>query len=284
MIIVSLLAMICKSVIDFLSKLSASHSKGKNVNKFYLLETITVVVLLLILWALGLTTVQFDSTSIFYGVLIGVFSFVSYFLFLLSLKDENGSVNITIYRLNFIVSGVMAIILFNEAITFGKVLGITFCAAALMLFINMKGISVKNNTALVYSILGCVSAGVMNVFNKLALNVGVGSNTILFFRYITVLLITVVYYRLINTDMKIDIRNSRQLITLSTICGGLMLLSLNLLYYALKIGDVSIVTPIVQSCFVFTSVLCFVFLKEKLSVKKIIGVFFAVVSIVIIGL
>jgi len=284
MIIVSVLAMLCKSVIDFVSKLSASHSKGGNVNKFYLLETMTIVLLLVILRALGLTTVQFDSKSIFYGILIGLLSFISYFLFLLSLKDENGSVNITIYRLNFIVSGVMAIVLFHEAITVGKVLGVTFCAAAIILFINMKGVSVKKNIALVYSVLGCVSAGVMNIFNKIALNAGVGSNTLLFYRYVTVLVVTVIYYRLRNIDMKIDIRNSRPLIISSSICGGLMLLSLNLLYYALKVGDVSVVTPIVQSCFVFTSILCFIFLKEKLSVKKVIGVFLAVASIVIIGL
>lgn len=284
MIIVSVLAMLCKSVIDFVSKLSASHSKGENVNKFYLLETVTIVLLLVILRTLGLTTVQFDSKSIFYGILIGLFSFISYFLFLLSLKDENGSVNITIYRLNFIVSGVMAIVLFHEAITLGKVLGVTFCAAAIILFINMKGVSVKKNIALVYSVLGCVSAGVMNIFNKIALNAGVGSNTLLFYRYVTVLVVTVVYYRLRNIDMKIDIRNSRPLIISSSICGGLMLLSLNLLYYALKAGDVSVVTPIVQSCFVFTSILCFIFLKEKLSIKKVIGVFLAVASIAIIGL
>lgn len=283
-VLISTIAMFCKSIIDFISNIAAKDSKGENVNKFYLLESITIVILLFIILGTGLMPVRFDWNSIYYGIIIGLFSFVSYLLYLLSLKGQNGSINITVYRLNFIISSVLAIFILNEKITFNKMIGITFCVIAILLFINTKGVAVKKDVSMLYSILACILAGGMNLVNKIALSAGVESNTLLFYRYVIVLLMTVGFYKLRKIDMKIDIKSSHTLIITSTIAGVLMLLSLNFLYYALKIGDVSVVMPIVQSCFIFASVLCFVFLKEKLSVRKVVGILFAVISIIIIGL
>ena len=58
--------------------------------------------------------------------------------------------------------------------------------------------------------------------------------------------------------------------------GGLMLLSLFLGFTAIKMGDLTLITPIEQSSFVFTSLLCFIVLKEKLSKRKVSGIIFAI--------
>lgn len=283
-VLISVIAMLCKSVIDFISNKSAIDSKGENINKFYLLETVVMVLLLLIIWGTGLMPVRLDFKSICYGIVIGLISFISYLFFLLSLKGENGSVSITIYRLNFIISSVLAILILNEKVTLNKGIGITLCVAAVLMLVNMKSIVFKNSKSITYSIIASITAGGMNVLNKIAISAGVETNTLLFYRYIIVLLATIGLYKLKNIDMKVDIKSSSKLIIASSICGVLMLLSLNVLYYALRIGDVSVVTPIVQSCFIFASILCFIFLKEKLTIKKVIGISFAILSIIIIGL
>ncbi len=283
-IVVSVMAMLCKSVIDFISNKATLETGGKFTHKFYLIENVTITLLLLIIWIFKIMPVKFDTKSIFYGIIIGLFSFISYLLFLLSLRGENGSVNITIYRLNFVVSSVLAIVFLNESITLNKIIGITFCVAAILIFTNFKQIKASKDNTIILSVLASLTSGIMNLINKIALSSGVESNTLLFYRYLVVLFATILYYKIANIDIKLNMKTSRSLIKYAVFAGALMLLSLNFLYYALKIGDVSIVTPIVQSCFIFTSVMCFVFLKEKLNLKKIMGIIFAVLSIIIIGI
>ena len=68
------------------------------------------------------------------------------------------------------------------------------------------------------------------------------------------------------------------------ISGVLMLLSVTLLYVALGIGDVTIITPIIQLSFVFTSLVCIIYFREKLTTRKISALIVAVVCILIMSI
>jgi drug/metabolite transporter (DMT)-like permease len=70
------------------------------------------------------------------------------------------------------------------------------------------------------------------------------------------------------------------------VSGGLMFLLVFLLYTAFKSGgDLTVLSPIIQLSFIiFTSALCFIFLKDKFNIRKLAGLFLAVISIVIISL
>lgn len=285
-ILVSVMAMLCKSFIDFIGNKTALDSKGDNVNTYYLIQSLTMLVLLLAALLVGINTVKLDGPGLFYGLLIGVFSFFSYWFFLQSLKGENGSVSITIYRLNFIVSSALGILLLGEKLTAGKAAGIVFCAGAILMFVNFKTVvNGKFDKYLFFSLLGCLSAGVMNIFNKMALDKGITSDSLLTIRFVVVVAAIFASYRISHIRIHIS-RDAagRKLVTWSVVSGCLMLLSLYLLYYALQIGDVSVVTPVVQSCFIFTSILCFIFFKEKLTWRKSAGIILAVLCIAVIGL
>lgn len=285
-ILISVLAMICKTIIDFIGIKTAKEAGGQNINTYYLLQSMTILGWLLVLLLTGINKVQFDLRSILFGLLVGMMSFFGYHLFLQSLQGKSGSVNVTIYRLNFIVSSVLGVLLLNEKITLGKVLGITFCLTAIMLFINFKDLKPgKIDKYILFSILACLTMGTMNIFNKIALGSGVTSNSLLTFVYSVVVIAILISYKITRKSLKINKETApKKLVILSVISGSLMLISLYLLYYALRIGDVSIVTPIVQSCFIFTSILCFIFFKEKLTGRKVLGILFAIACIVVIGL
>lgn len=285
-VVISVLAMLCKAVVDLIGNKTIRNSKGNGANSYYFIQTVTMLTLLLLLFVFDINSVQFDAISIGYGIVIGVFSYVSYLLFVYSLKGESGSVYITIYRLNFIISSIIGIIVLNEKITMGKALGGMFCLIAIAMFVDRRDLAQgKIDRYLLYSILASLLVGVMNVINKTALNAGITSDTLLTHRYFIVLILTLIDFKIRNIGIRID-KNSfpRKLVMYSISSGVVLLLSLYLFFYALKIGDITVVTPIVQSCFIFSSVFCFIFLKEKFSLRKLVGMFFAVLCIVFIGL
>jgi uncharacterized membrane protein len=62
-----------------------------------------------------------------------------------------------------------------------------------------------------------------------------------------------------------------------------MLASLFFTLTALSMGEVSVVVPIASLSFIFTALLSFIFLRERLSVLKVVGIVLAAASITIIG-
>jgi uncharacterized membrane protein len=64
---------------------------------------------------------------------------------------------------------------------------------------------------------------------------------------------------------------------------GLMLAGMILVLSALSMSDVTLVIPISQLSFLFTALLSFLFLKEKMNLMKAEGIAIAMLSIVAIG-
>lgn len=285
-VLVSVLAMLCKSVVDLLGNKVIKNSKGNIADTYYFIQTATMVFLWIILLAIDIIHLQFSMTNIIFGIFIGALSYVSYLFFVYSLKGESGSVYITIYRLNFIISSIIGIFVFSEKITIGKILGGVFCLIAIAMFVDrddlLRG---KIDKYLVYAILASLFVGIMNIFNKYALNAGASSNDLLAFRYFFVLLFTITDYRIRKIKIRLDKEHfPLKFLAYSITSGAVLLISLYLFFYALKIGDITVVTPIVQSCFIFSSAFCIIFFKEKYNARKLAGMFFAILCIVFIGI
>ena len=285
-LLVSVAAMLCKTLIDFLGSITGRRDGGRQVNLYYSLQSATMLVLLLLLWLTGLTRVQVSAPALFYSALTGLLSFVAYLLFLNSLKGENGTVNITVYRLNFIISSLLGILVLGETVTFRKVAGILLCTVAILIFIGMKDLlKGRIDIRFLYSLAASILTGILNMFNKMALTAGINSDTLLTFRYLVVMAMTVALFRVLNPGLDFrGLKTNRGILLPGAVSGALMLGSLFLLYYAMAIGEISVVIPIVQSCFIFTSLLCVLFLKEKMTMRKAAGVVLAVASMLVLSL
>ena len=66
--------------------------------------------------------------------------------------------------------------------------------------------------------------------------------------------------------------------------GLVLLLSVLFTLRAFKTGDVSVVIPIASLSFVFVAVISWTVLKEKINMARVIGVFCAVLAIILINL
>jgi len=108
---------------DLLFKVTAKQQEGRCISLFYLLQAFFIIICCLAaVWLLQLGSIV-HTTSIQFGLPIGVGTYAIYMLVLKSLVNGEVSTNITIFRLNFVVSSVLAVVFLNEILTARKVIG-----------------------------------------------------------------------------------------------------------------------------------------------------------------
>ncbi len=117
---------------DLLFKVTAKQQEGRCISLFYLLQAFFIIICCLAaVWLLQLGSIV-HTTSIQFGLPIGVGTYAIYMLVLKSLVNGEVSTNITIFRLNFVVSSVLAVVFLNEILTARKVIGLILCCAAII--------------------------------------------------------------------------------------------------------------------------------------------------------
>ena len=210
-------------------------------------------------------------------------AFFTYYFFLEGLVEGDGSISITIFRLNFIVTGIVAFSILGEAVTAPKIIGIILCLISIWLMSSGHKISGAVHTkGMIFSILACIFAGLTNAASKASIEYGAQIYSLLTFRFITALTISLFFFDLkkIKVQMLDKVYMKKQIFS-PLASSVLMLLSVTLLYIALGIGDVTIVTPIIQLSFVFTSMVCIIYFKEKITKRKVTALAVAVACILI---
>jgi uncharacterized membrane protein len=219
--------------------------------------------------------------SILFGLPIGVGTYAIYMLVLKSLVKGEVSTNITVFRLNFVVSSILAVLLLGEILTVRKVFGLILCCAAIVvLFLSTPRRERRSDSGLQFSVLACLLAGGLNVLIKIAFNNGAQIVHLILYRYLTV---TVLAALLRALGGRSNGRGHRRIYLLAALSAAAMMFALFFTFAAFKIGDVALVTPINQLAFVFSTAGAVLILKERLSVIKITAIVLAVASIVTIS-
>jgi len=220
--------------------------------------------------------------SLWYSLPIGAFTYATYMLALKSLVTGYASVNVTTFRLNFVLSSMIAVVFLGEALTTRKLLCMLLCLAAIAVFFlgsRREESAHARNTGLPFALLACACMAGLNTLNKLALNAGSSILQLVMYRYVIVCTIGGASLVL----RRQSVVPSRKLLASSAVCAVLMLAGIILVLTALSTSDVTLVIPISQLSFLFTAVLSFLFLKEKMNMMKAAGIVMAVISIAAIG-
>jgi transporter family protein len=276
----ALLGMMGNTANDLLYKGSAKHRGGRGITLFYLFQALFLIVFSLaavLLFPLG---PLIHRCSMLFALPVGACTFVIYMLVLKSLVDGDVSTNITIFRLNFVVSGVLAVFLLGEILTVRKIIGLLLCSAAIVtLFLSVPRRKRRTHTGLRFSIPACLLAGGLNILVKTAFNNGALIVQLILYRYVVVAVISGLFL-LLNHGQKF--RGDRRIYLFSFLSGAAMMFALSFTFAALQIGDVALVIPIIQLAFVFSAAGAVLLFKERLSRPKILAIILAVASIIII--
>ncbi len=217
-----------------------------------------------------------------YGVPAGVFGYLGLTLFVASLRTGDASVNAPIFRLNFVVTALGAIIILGESADPIKLGGILLAVLAVLVLLNITQISaIRSN---VRSILLAVAAslffGVAGLISKAGLDTGdIGA--------IPMVLTQTVGFQQAAIITLLRRRNfgiSRPVVQFAPGIAVIQITWAVLLFESLRIGDASISYPIVQMSFVITAILAVIFLKEEMNWSKGGGLVLAIIAVGVLGL
>ena len=199
----------------------------------------------------------------------------------LQLGDVNKVVPID--KSSTILTMVLAFIFLGENITINMVVGMIGIGIGTYLMIQKKESIekvVKGKAWLVYALLSAIFASLTSILGKVGIE-NVESNLGPAFRTIVVLIMAwiIVFATKKQSDVKKIDKKSLLFLILSGIATGASWLCY---YKALQDGLASIVVPIDKLSILVTILFAYVFLKEKLSKKSIVGLVLIVVGTLIL--
>jgi drug/metabolite transporter (DMT)-like permease len=234
-------------------------------------------------WTLTLLGGELDlGAPVFrYAPAAGVVFFSSVFLFLRSLRGSDATVNVPIFRLSFIPSAILAVMLLGEHLSGLRLLAIGLAVAGILSLADLGRLRqgrVKASS-LAALLLAMVLFGVSATIYKVAMGAGAGPGTFLVVQGSTFLVLGLALS--LFTDR---LRMNRATWLHAPFCGVLLSSALFLLLASLRVGDATVSVPISQLSFVLTSVLAVAFLRERLSRRRLIGTAAAVLAVVTFNL
>lgn len=212
--------------------------------------------------------------TILWGVICGIFSAVGNILLIESMTNLSAGVCSTIYRLNLALVVPCSVFILHEKLNPLQYAGSALAIAAVIFFLPFEKGEKKERRKLFLPMIMIITASIfraaLGVSCKYGPMQGASVNGINFIIEIIWIFSGIVYYFVKERNMKFDVK----VVKFGVFSGALVA---GILYFMLKALNVkganaSIVLPIAQMSFLATFVLSVIFLKEKITVQKIIAI------------
>lgn len=272
--------MVCYGFSDFIYKRAAAA--GIRADHFLMVQA-WFFCPLVVLYALATCTLDINLAA-FWGSLAGAFAFVGFYYFVRSLAAGSVSINASIFRLNFIVTAVLAIALLNEPLTATKIAGLVLALLATWLLVGAgqaadRASNGARRIALIQVAAATVSFGASNFFHTVGLRHGAGPEALavaqaaLFMPLATV----VVYF----ADRKL----SPPAVTFKYgAATAIVLLAATIfLLHSIALGQASVLVPIAQMGFIIAALLGIFVLREPVTIRKAIGLASALAALAVLA-
>lgn len=237
----------------------------------------TIVVLLfswLMVFIVGSqdTIVQITSKSLIFLILSGIATGASWLCYFKALQLGDVNKVTPIDKSSTILTMLLAFLFLNEELTIIKAIAVVLIGVGTYLMIQKKKVEkreAKSRSWVLYAVLSAIFASLTTILAKIGID-GVESNLATAIRTIVVLIMAWIIVFITgkqHTIKQID-RRSWLFLGLSGIATGGSWLCY---YSALQDGLASVVVPIDKLSIVVTIIFSYIFLKEKLSKKAVIG-------------
>lgn len=283
-LVLALLSAFFAGVVSVLSKIGMKDIDS-DVGTF-----LRTIVVLIFTWIMVFVSNQFDFSAFnwfntLFLILSGLATGLSWIFYFKALQLGNANKVAPIDKSSIVLTILFSFLILNEAIGLNNILGAIFITLGTFLMIEKKDIKVNENENkskrwIIYAILSAVFAALTSILGKIGVS-DLPSNLATAIRTIVVLIFSfliILGKRKIKEIKKVTFKDSIFLI-LSGIATGLSWLCY---YGALKDGVTNVVVSIDKLSIVFTVIFAFIFLKEKCSVKYLIGLVILVAGTLII--
>ena len=229
------------------------------------------------------TIVNIDGKTFLFLILSGLSTGGSWLCYFKALQLGDVNKVVPIDKSSTILTMILAFIFLNEKITINMVIGMIGIAIGTYLMIQKKEKAekiVKRKAWLIYALLSALFASLTSILGKVGIE-NVESNLGTAIRTIVVLVMAwiIVFATKKQRDIKKIDKRSLIFLILSGVATGASWLCY---YKALQDGLASIVVPIDKLSILVTILFAYVFLKEKLSKKSLVGLILIVVGTLVL--
>jgi drug/metabolite transporter (DMT)-like permease len=276
--LLAVIGMSSNAVTDTLFKTVARQDGGSRIILFYGVKSALIVVLSLPIVLLIRHEPLLHPASLRFALPLAVLAGLGYLTSLRSLVAGDASTNVTIIRMNFVLTSAFAVLFRGETLTPRKIAGSALCLLALLFFYLGGRTRSALNRGIALSVLASFAMAGLNIVNKTALGLGASVSHLVMYRYA----IIAVACALVMAVRRQSVVPQPRLALVSGVCAVLMLVSTFSALTALQTGDLTLVIPITQSSFLFTSLFSFLWLHERLDWGKIAGLAAAVAGLIVI--
>lgn len=225
------------------------------------------------------TIVNIDGKTFLFLILSGLSTGGSWLCYFKALQLGDVNKVVPIDKSSTILTMILAFIFLNEKITINMVIGMIGIAIGTYLMIQKKEKAekiVKRKAWLIYALLSALFASLTSILGKVGIE-NVESNLGTAIRTIVVLVMA--WIIVFSTKKQRDIKKIDKRSLIFLILSGVATGASWLCYYkALQDGLASIVVPIDKLSILVTVLFAYIFLKEKLSKKSLLGLILIVVG------
>ena len=218
------------------------------------------------------TIVNIDGKTFLFLILSGLSTGGSWLCYFKALQLGDVNKVVPIDKSSTILTMVLAFIFLNEKITINMIIGMIGIAVGTYLMIQKKqGVEkiVKGKAWLIYALLSALFASLTSILGKFGVE-NIESNLGTAIRTIVVLIMA--WILVFATKKQRDIRKIDKMSLIFIVLSGIATGASWLCYYrALQEGLASVVVPIDKLSILVTILFAYIFLREKLSKKSILG-------------
>jgi uncharacterized membrane protein len=228
-------------------------------------------------WATGTLVVGPPAA---WGALAGLLIFVAFYNFLRSLAAGSVSINAPIFRLNFVITAILAIAILGEPLRAAMPVALVLAlAAAWLLLGGIERRAKIDRGSLVAVLVATVTLGAANFFHTLGLRHGSSPETLLAAQAAVFVTLSTIFVRVV------DGRIAPPAATWGHAAAAAVVLIFAFLFmlHAIALGPASVLVPIAQMGFVVTAALGILVLREPLTARKTAGLAAALATLAVMA-
>lgn len=256
----------CSAANDFVFKLFARKPRSRGLFVF----VIGIAWSIASLFLPDLRGVNWQTT-ILWGLISGLFSLLGNLLLIEAMGKQSAGLCSTIYRLNLALVVPGAWLIFKENNTILQGLGIVLAFAAVLFFLPGSNSQEKHQDAklgIVLVVIAAILRAGMGLSYKYAFNLGASANGVNLINAFCWIAGGLIYYFLRERNSEAGDPMSRKLAGYGFLSGLFVFGIVFFMAHSVRLGNASIVLPIMQMSFILTFILSMTFLKEKLTAYK----------------
>jgi uncharacterized membrane protein len=278
----ALAAMVCIGLADLVYKRAATA--GILPRHFLMVQGVFFTpAIILYAWAGGVLVI---TTPFVWGMAAGFFIYIALYHFAASLASGAVSIVAPIFRLNFVIAALLAVVFLDEPMTFNKLGGLALALAAAWLLLGGRGENGGNGAAapadhvpLARVLLATVALAACNLCYKFGVAAGVAPATLLVGQASVFFPMTLAAVWIADKTLVTPARAWRH----PPWAALFLFIGFPLLLESLRRGEASVLIPIGQMGFIVTALCGMLFLREAFTPRKVAGLAIAAGALVMLA-